>query len=119
MAWTSETKLGAGWTYYVKNSLANDGTTDAIDTRQATRVIAYSTAAVFESNVPPFQANTDPTASGAGSTFDDMEAETGLVTVADPWAILHTSAIPPYLRVKNTNAAGSSNNIYIFVKRPA
>jgi len=44
MAWTSETKLGAGWTYYVKNSLANDGTTDAIDTRQATRVIAYNSA---------------------------------------------------------------------------
>ena len=116
MAWTSETKLGAGWTYYVKNSLANDGTTDAIDTRQATRVIAYSSG---DFDAVPFQANTDPTASGAGSTFDDMEAETGLVTVADPWAILHTSAIPPYLRVKNTNAAGSSNNIYIFVKRPA
>ena len=113
MATLTETHLGLNWTLYSASSVTADDTTSVIDTREATRVIAYGSVELLQ-----LQANTDPTASGPGSTFDTMTSNAGLVAQAgsgDKWTHIHTSCIPPYIRFHNTD--GGAVDVSILVRR--
>ena len=120
----TETVLPDHWTHYSQADFDINDHTTVIDTREATRLIAYSAGDALE-----IQANTDPTASGPGSTFVTL-ADTsgagggatveGLVFLGDEdegWSMLQTSCIPPYTRFYAGDDAANNSRIDILIRR--